>query len=407
MRLSRRLCWLAAVATVVLASGSLMASAAPAVQQLLNDNGWRPQWGMDRIDQREATLDDRYHYQRTGRGVHVYVFDSGINSLHEEFSGRLEPGFNVVADSLGTEDCSGHGTHSASVVGGSVYGVAKDVRIVPVRVLNCRNSQPSSAALYPAIDWIIDHHQAGVPAVVNLSVGMPKSSAFNEAVRRLISDGVIVVAAAGNQNRDACSYSPASETSAIVVGAIDRSASRASYSNHGPCVDLFAPGSDVVAGWIGSPSVYRSSSGTSNAAPLVSGIVALMLEAEPTLTQGEVEKRLIASATVGALSNVGAGSPNLLAYSLFVSPGDGAVSPTTTTVSPVVPPTTAPPYTVAPPVSTAPPTTLVPPVGSVIPDDLSCIQPARRTLFHKVPYVCVNVGDRLMWIPMRYSPGRP
>lgn len=407
MRLSRRLCWLAAVTAVVLASGSLMASAAPAVQQLLNDNGWRPQWGMDRIDQREATLDDRYHYQRTGRGVHVYVFDSGINSLHEEFSGRLEPGFNVVADSLGTEDCSGHGTHSASVVGGSVYGVAKDVRIVPVRVLNCRNSQPSSAALYPAIDWIIDHHQAGVPAVVNLSVGMPKSSAFNEAVRRLISDGVIVVAAAGNQNRDACLYSPASETSAIVVGAIDRSASRASYSNHGPCVDLFAPGSDVVAGWIGSPNVYRSSSGTSNAAPLVSGIVALMLEAEPTLTQGEMEKRLIASATVGALSNVGAGSPNLLAYSLFVSPGDGAGSPTTTTVLPVVPPTTAPPYTVAPPVSTAPPTTLVPPVGGVIPDDLSCIQPARRTLFHKVPYVCVNVGDRLMWIPMRYSPGRP
>jgi len=407
VRLSRRLCWLAAVATVVLASGSLMASAAPAVQQLLNDNGWRPQWGMDRIDQREATLDDRYHYQRTGRGVHVYVFDSGINSLHEEFSGRLEPGFNVVADSLGTEDCSGHGTHSASVVGGSVYGVAKDVRIVPVRVLNCRNSQPSSAALYPAIDWIIEHHQVGVPAVVNLSVGMPKSAAFNEAVRRLISDGVIVVAAAGNQNRDACSYSPASETSAIVVGATDRAERRASYSNFGPCVDLFAPGSDVVAGWIGSPSVHRSSSGTSNATPLVSGIVALMLEAEPTLTQGEVEKRLIASATVGALSNVGAGSPNLLAYSLFVSPGDGAVSPTTTTVSPVVPPTTAPPYTLAPPVSTAPPTTLVPPVGGVIPDDLSCIQPARRTLFHKVPYVCVNTGDRLMWIPMRYSPGRP
>ncbi len=163
----------------------------------------------------------------------------------------------------------------------------------------------------------------------------------------------------------------------------------------------------MVAGWIGSPSMYRSSSGTSNAAPLVSGIVALMLEAEPTLTQSEVEKRSIASATVGALSNVGAGSPNLLAYSLFVSPGDGAVSPTTTTVSPVVPPTTAPPYTVAPPVSTAPPTTHMPPVGGVIPDDLSCVQSARRTLFHKVPYVCVNVGDRLMWIPMRYSPGRP
>jgi subtilisin family serine protease len=382
----------------------MVASAAPGVQLLENDNGWRPQWGLDRIDQREAVLDDRYHYQRTGRGVHVYVFDSGINSLHEEFAGRLEPGFSVVNDGGDTEDCNGHGTHSASLIGGTTYGVAKEVRIVPVRVLNCNNAQPSSAALYPAIDWIIAHHQPGVPAVVNLSVGMSKSIAFNDAIRALIADGLIVVAAAGNHNRDACAYSPASETSAIVVGAIDRADTRAWYSNHGPCIDLFAPGSDVVGGWVGSPSTYRSTSGTSNAAPLVSGIVALMLEAEPSLTQGEVERRQVESATSGAVYNVGVGSPNLLAYSLFVSPGDGSLSPTTTTVSPVIPSTTAPPNTV--PVTS---TTERAPVARSfpLPADLTCTTPAERTRFHNVPYVCVNTGDRFMWIPMRYSPGRP
>jgi len=400
-----RLRWIITATAAFVASGAVLASAAPAVQVLQNDNGWRPQWGLDRVDQREAGLDDRYHYQRNGRGVYIYVFDSGINSVHEEFTGRIEPGFSVVSDGNGTEDCSGHGTHSAGVVGGTTYGIAKEVRIVPVRVLNCQNSQPSSALLYPAFNWIIAHHQPGVPAVVNLSVGMLKSVAFNDAVRALIADGLIVVGAAGNQNRDACVYSPASETAAIVVGAIDRAETRASYSNFGTCVDLFAPGSDVVAAWIGSPNSYRSSSGTSNAAPIVSGIVALMLEAEPTLTQGEVEQRLVAAATNGALYNIGAGSPNLLAYSLFMTPGDGSTPPTkvspTTTVPPVA---TTVPSAVPAPVA---PTTTLAPISPAPPEDLSCTEPARRTLFYKVPYVCVNVGDRLIWIPMRYSPGRP
>ncbi|MBU6228043.1 MAG: S8 family peptidase, partial [Acidobacteria bacterium] len=312
---------------IAVAIGAQLAAAAPSVQVLQNDSGWRPQWALDRVDQRGAKLDDRYHYDRTGRGVSVYVFDSGINSAHEDFAGRIDPGFNVVLDDNGTEDCSGHGTHSAGLIGGTTYGIAKEARLIPVRVLNCRNAQSSSAALYPAIDWIVEHHQPGVPAIVNLNVGMPKSEAFNEAVRRLIADGLIVVAAAGNQNRDACSYSPASESSAIVVGATDRAELRAWYSNYGSCVDLFAPGSDVVAGWFGAPNTYRSSSGTSNAAPIVSGIVALMLEAEPTLTQVEVEQRLISNATRDALSNIGANSPNLLVYSVFGMPVD---SPTTT-----------------------------------------------------------------------------
>lgn len=375
-------------------------------QTLQNDNGWRPAWGLDRIDQREEALNDTYNYTLTGAGVTVYVFDSGINSSHEEFTGRIEPGFNVINDGYGTEDCAGHGTHTASLIGGTTYGVAKQVKLIPVRVLNCRAGNSSSATLYTAINWVIEHHQTGVPAIINLSVGMSKSIAFNEAAQALIADGLIVVAAAGNQNRDACLYSPASEPSVISVGGIDRAALRASYSNYGACVDIFAPGSDLVGAWFGSTNIYRSSSGTSNAAPIVSGIVALMLQDNPSLTQSQVEEQLKTNATRDVLFNIGAGSQNLLAYSLFgiISPVPTTTVPVTTTTVPVVVVTTT--TVVAQPTTTTP---VVQPVRTTIPipSDLTCTKAAARTYFYGVPYVCSNGGNGLRWILKQYSPGRP
>ena len=375
-------------------------------QTLQNDNGWRPAWGLDRIDQREEALNDTYNYTLTGRGVTVYVFDSGINSSHEEFTGRIEPGFNVIEDAYGTEDCAGHGTHTASLIGGTTYGVAKQVKLIPVRVLNCRAGNSSSATLYTAINWVIEHHQTGVPAIINLSVGMSKSIAFNEAAQALIADGLIVVAAAGNQNRDACLYSPASEPSVISVGGIDRAALRASYSNYGACVDIFAPGSDLVGAWFGSTNIYRSSSGTSNAAPIVSGIVALMLQDNPSLTQSQVEEQLKTNATRDVLFNIGTGSQNLLAYSLFgvISPVPTTTVPVTTTTVPVVVVTTT--TVVAQPTTTTP---VVQPVRTTIPipSDLTCTKAAARTYFYGVPYVCSNGGNGLRWILKQYSPGRP
>ncbi len=375
-------------------------------QTLQNDNGWRPAWGLDRIDQREEALNDTYNYTLTGAGVTVYVFDSGINSSHEEFTGRIEPGFNVIDDGYGTEDCAGHGTHTASLIGGSTYGVAKQVKLIPVRVLNCRAGNSSSATLYTAINWVIEHHQTGVPAIINLSVGMSKSIAFNEAAQALIADGLIVVAAAGNQNRDACLYSPASEPSVISVGGTDRAALRASYSNYGACVDIFAPGSDLVGAWFGSTNIYRSSSGTSNAAPIVSGIVALMLQDNPSLTQSQVEEQLKANATRDVLFNIGAGSQNLLAYSLF-----DVISPVPTTTVPV-PANTTPVVVVTTTTVVAQPTTTTPVVQPVrttipIPSDLTCTKAAARTYFYGVPYVCSNGGNGLRWILKQYSPGRP
>jgi len=392
----------------------IFATTALVSQPLQNDGGWRPAWGLDRIDQREAALNDRYDYLLTGAGVTVYVFDSGINSSHNEFSGRVKPGFSVISDGYGSEDCSGHGTHSASLIGGNTYGVAKNVELISVRVLNCSNSNSSSATLYPAIDWIIEHHKNDVPAIVNMSVGMSKSIPFNDAARALIADGLIVVAAAGNQNRDACLYSPASELSVITVGGTDRAELRASYSNYGACVDIFAPGSDLVGGWIGAPDTYRSSSGTSNAAPIVSGIVALMLEDNPSLTQSEVEQKLKNNATKDAVFNIGPNSPNLLAYSLFDA-NIGLPPATTLPVITTIPTTTTILTTTTIPVTTttlyvSPPATTVQPTPTTVPDLVSgttCSVPATRTIFYGVPYVCVNTGNQLVWVSKRYSSGRP
>lgn len=393
---------LAALLSVLFASTSFS-------QTLQNDNGWRPAWGLDRIDQREAELNDTYNYTLTGAGVSVYVFDSGINSSHEEFTGRIEPGFNVINDAYGTEDCSGHGSHTASLIGGTTYGVAKQVKLIPVRVLNCRSGNSSSATLYTAINWVIEHHQTGVPAIINLSVGMSKSIAFNEAAQALIADGLIVVGAAGNQNRDACLYSPASEPSVISVAGIDRAALRASYSNYGSCVDIFAPGSDLVGAWFGSTNIYRSSSGTSNAAPIISGIVALMLQDNPSLTQSQVEERLKTNATRDVLFNIGSGSQNLLAYSIFdsSSPAPTTTVPVTTTTIPVT--TTTTPTVVVTTTTVAPqPTTRMPILKSTrptipIPADMTCTNAGARIYFYNVPYVCSSGR----WLLGAYSPGRP
>ena len=393
---------LAALFSVLFASTSFS-------QTLQNDNGWRPAWGLDRIDQRETELNDTYNYTLTGAGVSVYVFDSGINSSHEEFTGRIEPGFNVINDAYGTEDCSGHGSHTASLIGGTTYGVAKQVKLIPVRVLNCRSGNSSSATLYTAINWVIEHHQTGVPAIINLSVGMSKSIAFNEAAQALIADGLIVVGAAGNQNRDACLYSPASEPSVISVGGIDRAALRASYSNYGSCVDIFAPGSDLVGAWFGSTDIYRSSSGTSNAAPIVSGIVALMLQDNPSLTQSQVKERLKTNATRDVLFNIGSGSQNLLASSLFdsSSPAPTTTVPVTTTTIPVT--TTTTPAVVVTTTTVAPqPPTRMPILKSTrptipLPADMTCTNAGARIYFYNVPYVCSSGR----WLLGAYSPGRP
>lgn len=283
-------------------------------------------WGLDRIDQADRPLDTQYHFNQTGSGVHAFIIDTGLRADHVEFSGRVLPGYGVVADGQGTNDCNGHGTHVAGTVGGSIWGVAKQVRLVPVRVLDCAGSGAYSGVI-AGIDWAATSTLR--PAVANLSLGGGLSSSVNQAVAGAVAKGVVMVVAAGNENVDACTRSPASEPSAITVGATTSADQRASYSNFGACVDLFAPGSSITSAWHSSSTATNTISGTSMAAPHVAGAAALVLQSNPSATPAAVAEAIRSQATSNRLSSLGAGSPNLLLYSLV----SGVPAPSTQVVA--------------------------------------------------------------------------
>jgi len=283
-------------------------------------------WGLDRIDQADRPLDTQYHYGPTGSNVYAFIIDTGLRVDHVEFAGRVLPGYGAIADGQGTNDCNGHGTHVAGTVGGSTWGVAKQVRLVPVRVLDCAGSGSLSGVI-AGIDWTASSSMR--PAVANLSLGGGLSSSINQAVAGATAKGVTMVVAAGNENVDACTRSPASEPSAITVGATTSADQRASYSNFGTCVDLFAPGSSITSAWNSSVNATNTISGTSMAAPHVAGVAALILQGNPSATPAAVAEAIRSQATSNRLGGLGAGSPNLLLFSLV----NGAPSPSTQVVA--------------------------------------------------------------------------
>ncbi len=270
-------------------------------------------WGLDRIDQADRPLNKQYHYKFTGSGVDAYIIDTGILATHVEFGIRLKTGHNVIADGNGTHDCNGHGTHVAGTVGGTTWGVAKGVSLIPVRVLDCAGSGTVSGVI-AGIDWVANTTYR--PAVANMSLGGGKSTAMNAAVKGAVDKGVTMVVAAGNSSANACNYFPASEPSAITVAATTSGDARASYSNFGKCVDIFAPGSSITSAWNTSTDATKIISGTSMAAPHVPGVAALALQAKPTATPASVSTFLINNATLNKLTSIGSGSPNRLVYSL-------------------------------------------------------------------------------------------
>lgn len=288
-------------------------------------------WGLDRVDQPALPLDNSFQYpDNSGRDVNIYVVDTGVRTTHQEFTGRIVPGRNFVADGAlsflfggsvdpdNYEDCNGHGSHVAGTAAGSTYGVAKLANVIPVRVLNC-NGSGSTSAVIAGIDWVAGNHQK--PAVANMSLGGFTSTALDTAVSNAVAAGVTMVVAAGNDNTNACNGSPNRVPEALTVGATTRQDQRSSFSNYGACVDLFAPGSDITSAWYQSDTQTSSIDGTSMAAPHAAGAAALYLAANPSATPDAVNLALVNDATAGAISNPGSQSPNLL---LQITQQDGS-----------------------------------------------------------------------------------
>jgi subtilisin family serine protease len=267
-------------------------------------------WGLDRIDQRALPLTGTYTYTSTGTGVDVYVFDTGIRYSHTVFGGRA----SLTYDAFGGDgsDCNGHGSHVSGTIGGATLGVAVNVRLHSVRVLDCSGSGPVSGII-SGIDVVRASH--GARSVANMSLGLNGiSSAFNTSVSNLIASGVFTAVAAGNSSQDACNFSPSSVSTALTVAASDRNDKRATFSNTGACVDLYGPGVDVWSSWYTSDTTVALVSGTSQATPHAAGVAALYEAATGISTPSSVHAYLVNNATVGVITANRTGTPNRLLY---------------------------------------------------------------------------------------------
>ena len=279
----------------------------------------------DRIDQRELPLDGQYNPPFTGKGVDIYIVDSGISYSHTLFGGRAQfGGYDYYGDD--GKDCNGHGTHVAGLAGANITGAATQANLYSIKVLDCKK-RGNYAGLVAGINHVINRAQNNPSrrSIISMSLIGPPSHSVDVALQRAYEAGVITVSAAGNYKDDACDYSPASSEYTITVGGSRQKGDGLywfdnSGTNFGKCVDIFAPGQWVRSASHESDNHLVSSSGTSMSTPIVSGVVAMMLEEDPSLTPAEVKARLQERATKGALNfsvlttRVQSETPNFLVY---------------------------------------------------------------------------------------------
>ncbi|MFJ4468958.1 S8 family peptidase [Streptomyces sp. NPDC089424] len=271
-----------------------------------------PSWGLDRVDQRNLPLNNSYTYpDSAGEGVTAYVIDTGVRITHGDFGGRASYGYDAIDNDNTAQDGHGHGTHVAGTVAGNAYGVAKKAKVVGVRVLN-NSGSGTTAQVVAGIDWVAQN--AVKPAVANMSLGGGADTALDTAVRNAIASGVTFAVAAGNETTNASTRSPARVTEAITVGATTNTDAKASYSNYGTVLDLFAPGSSITSAWNTGDSATNTISGTSMATPHVAGAVALYLADNPSASPAQVSNALTSAATPNVVTSPGTGSPNRLLY---------------------------------------------------------------------------------------------
>jgi len=276
-----------------------------------------PSWGLDRIDQRNLPLDNSYTFNFDGTGVDIYIIDTGIRPTHQDFGGRASIAFDAVGDGQNGNDCNGHGTHVAGTAASSTFGVAKNATIHAVRVLNCAGSG-TNAGVIAGIDFVTGVAQANPSGlfVANMSLGGGASNALDQALNASSAAGVFYAVAAGNSNIDAGSQSPARAAEAFTVGSTTITDSRSGFSNFGPSVDIFGPGSGITSTWFLSDTSTNTISGTSMASPHVAGAAALVRDEFPAFSVAQVKAELLARATPGVVANPGPGSPNLLLFTL-------------------------------------------------------------------------------------------
>ncbi|MFF7585911.1 S8 family peptidase [Kitasatospora purpeofusca] len=266
-------------------------------------------WGLDRINQRFLPLDNDFSARGSGQGVTAYVVDSGIDFNHSEFGGRARAGFDAIGDGRNGADCNGHGTHVAGTVGGGSFGVARKVNLVSVRVLGC-DSRGAWSGIIAGFDWVA--RNAKQPAVLNASLSGDRLESVNAAVTAVSDRGVLPVIEAGNSNIDACRVSPASAARVFTVGATNRFDEETGFSNWGDCLDLYAPGKDIVSAKLGGGSVALD--GTSTAAPHAAGVAALYKAEHPNALPAEVADFLDDGSTKDIAQNLSGDSPNKLLF---------------------------------------------------------------------------------------------
>ena len=272
-------------------------------------------WGLDRIDQRYLPMDNAYTYTDSAPNVNVYVLDTGIRRTHSDFGGRALFGYDAVTTGGTANDCHGHGTFVAAIIGGTEYGAAKRARLYAVRTADCTGHVATNDAI-SAVNWVTNNHRK--PAVANISwYYQSEVPEVDQAIYASIQAGVTYVVLAGNDGVDACNVTPAHTLGTITVGATDRNDARPTWSNWGACLNLFAPGVDIESAWATDDYAYKVDSGTSYAAPHVAGTAANYAGRNPLASQSTVKSAVINNATTGVVTNAGTGSPNRLSYSRF------------------------------------------------------------------------------------------